>query len=136
MGIAMSHNTKAISDLFVVIDAEKNASLEVPDAELYARLGANYGGFRGCELISCHSFEKDWDSWENHPHGDEVVLLLEGKVTFLLQLDSGQISIVLEKMGDYGIVPKNTWHTAKIHSASRVLFITPGEGTMLKSIEC
>lgn len=130
----MSTSRKSIDELFVVIDSEKNAHIEIADAEIYSRLGANYSGFRGCELISCHSFEKDWDSWENHPHGDEVVLLLEGDVTFLLQLDNGQTSIVLEKMGSYGIVPKNTWHTAKVHSPSKVLFITPGEGTMLKNV--
>ena len=130
----MSISGKSIDELFVVIDSDKNAHVEVPDAELYARLEANYSGFRGCELISCHSFEQDWDSWENHPHGDEVVLLLKGNVTFLLQLDDGQRSIVLEKVGDYSIVPKNTWHTAKVHSPSKVLFITPGEGTMLKNI--
>lgn len=130
----MSISKKSINDQFVVIDSEKNAHLEVPDAELYTRLGANYGGFKGCELISCHSFDQDWDSWENHPHGDEIVLLLAGRVTFLLQLDDEQISIDLDKVGDYGIVPKNTWHTAKIYSPSKVLFITPGEGTMLKKI--
>lgn len=130
----MSTSRKSIDELFVVIDPEKNAHVEIADAEIYARLEANYSGFRGCELISCHSFEKDWDSWENHPHGDEVVLLLEGNVTFLLQLDNGQTSIVLEKRGNYCIVPQNTWHTAKVHSPSKVLFTTPGEGTMLKNV--
>jgi cupin superfamily acireductone dioxygenase involved in methionine salvage len=130
----MSTRRKSIDELFVVIDSEKNVHVEIADAEIYSRLEANYSGFRGCELLSCHSFEKDWDSWENHPHGDEVVLLLEGNVTFLLQLDNGQTSIVLEKMGSYGIVPQNTWHTAKVHSPSKVLFITPGEGTMLKDV--
>lgn len=130
----MSTSRKNIDELFVVIDSEKNAHVEIADGELYSRLEANYSGFRSCELISCHNFEKDWDSWENHPNGDEVVLLLEGNVTFLLQSDNGQTSIVLKKMGDYGIVPKNTWHTAKVHSRSKVLFITPGEGTILKNI--
>ena len=130
----MPTSRKSIDELFVVIDSDKNVHLEIADAELYSRLEANYSGFKGCELISCHSFEKDWDSWENHPHGDEVVLLLKGNVTFLLQLDDGQRSIVLGQMGDYTIVPKNTWHTAKVHSPSKVLFITPGEGTMLKNI--
>jgi cupin superfamily acireductone dioxygenase involved in methionine salvage len=130
----MATSRKSIDELFVVIDSEKNAHVEMADAELYARLEANYSGFRGCELISCHNFEKDWDSWEIHPNGDEVVLLLEGNLTFLLQADKGQMSVDLKKMGDYVIVPKNTWHTAKVYSHSKVLFITPGEGTMLKNI--
>ncbi len=27
------------------------------------------------------------------------------------------------------VVPKNTWHTAKVHAPTMMLFVTPGEGT-------
>lgn len=27
------------------------------------------------------------------------------------------------------VVPRGTWHTAKVHAATTMLFITPGEGT-------
>jgi hypothetical protein len=31
--------------------------------------------------------------------------------------------------GSYVLIPRATWHTAKVHIPSSVLFITPGEGT-------
>jgi len=37
--------------------------------------------------------------------------------------------VSLNQVGEYVLVPKNTWHTAKVRKPSRMLFITPGEGT-------
>ena len=34
--------------------------------------------------------------------------------------------------GSYIIVPKGIWHTAKTTIKSKILFITPGEGTLNK----
>jgi len=73
--------------------------------------------------------DKDWSSWEIHPHGDEVVILLSGKATFILQLEEGNKSIELNKRGMFAIVPKNVWHTAKTNVETEILFITPGQGT-------
>jgi len=119
---------------FVVIDADKTATVEKNDAELYQRLNLNYDGFKGCELISLYEFGEDWSSWEMHPNGDEVVVLLSGKVDFLLKRDVGEDTVTLSNNGDYVIVPKGMWHTAKVTEESKVLFITPGEGTQNKDI--
>ena len=125
----MATASNSIFSQFVVLNAAKDASVENADADLYARLANNYEGFVGCELISCHTFENDWDTWEIHPKGDEVVLLLSGKVTFVFKKDHGEESVVLSESGDYAIVPRNTWHTARVTEKTSVLFITPGEGT-------
>ena len=99
-----------IEDNFVVLDANKNATIEINDSALYERLGNNYLGFKNCELISCHEFSQDWDTWEIHPNGDEVVILLHGQVKFVFEDNS---EIELTEIGEYVIVPKNIWHTAK-----------------------
>lgn len=77
---------------FVVISPDKKASIEHADAELYERIDGHYNSFIGHELISCYEFEPDWSSWEVHPHGDEIVLLISGDVAFLLQTESGEDS--------------------------------------------
>ena len=118
-----------ITSQFVVLDQHKSASVENNDAELYPRLQSNYGDFNGHELISCHDFTTSWDTWEKHPHGDEIVILLSGEATFLLQLESGVKQINLKTSGEYVLVPKDTWHSANISTPARLLFITPGEGT-------
>ena len=72
--------------------------------------------------------------WEMHPNGDEIVSLLSGSVTFLLQEAQGTQTIELDKNGEYVLVRKGTWHTAKTRGACRMLFLTPGEGTQHRQI--
>ena len=113
----------------VVLDAQQRATVEACDAGLYARLDRDYGGFAGCALMAVHSFNSDWSQWECHPKGDEIVLLQSGAVTFVLRLPGGDKQVHLETPGQYAIVPRGVWHTARSHGCS-VLFVTPGEGTM------
>jgi hypothetical protein len=35
----------------------------------------------------------------------------------------------LRDAGSYVVVPKGVWHTARTSVATRMLFVTPGEGT-------
>lgn len=80
-------------------------------------------------LVSCFSYDKDWPSWERHPAGEEMVMLLEGEVELVLEQEGGETRVRLSGPGSFVLVPTNTWHTAKIKVPSRMLFITPGEGT-------
>jgi len=60
--------------------------------------------------------------------------LMSGKATFVLQREEGEELISLSKPGEYLIVPQGVWHTAKISDSTKVLFITPGEGTQNKGV--
>ncbi len=124
----------SIQQEFVVLSPDKKASIERCDATLYERLDKNYNGFGGHELISCHEFSTNWSSWEIHPNGDEVVILLAGRATFILQLAEGEQTQQLAEVGDYIVVPKNIWHTVHTNVKTRLLFITPGEGTQNKDV--
>ncbi len=130
----MTRTTLNISQTFVVLNPDKKASIEVLDADVYQRLDTNYSGFQGCELISCFEFEHDWSSWEMHPQGDETVILLSGQVTFILQKDLGEELVSLEQPGDFVVVPKNIWHSARTQVKTKLLFVTPGEGTQHKPL--
>ena len=125
---------KSIEQDFVVLSPAKKATIEKKDASLYERIGANYGDFSGYELTACYDFTEDWPTWEIHPKGDETVILLAGKITFVLKLDRGEKLVTLDKQSDYIVVPRNTWHTAKVSDPCKVLFITPGEGTENKNV--
>lgn len=125
---------KQISQEFIVLDTDKKASIETADSTLYERINQSYGDFSGHELISYYEFESDWPTWEVHPHGDEVALLMSGKITVLLETESGETSITLSEQGQYVIVPQGVWHTAKTNCKSKLLFITPGQDTQHKSI--
>lgn len=79
-------------------------------------------------LVSEFSCDADWTSWEMHPHGDEFVYLLDGDIEFLLELPEGLSTQRIEGRGAV-VVPRGTWHTAKVFRPSRMFFITRGAGT-------
>ena len=82
------------------------------------------GDFHNEYLVATHAFDSDWPMWEMHPNGEEIVYLLSGSAVFVLETAEGQESFELTKSGDYVIVPRNTWHTAKANSPCHMLFIT------------
>lgn len=103
--------------------------LAVDDA-FWSKLAAgDLGSFHNEYLVTSHTMESDWDHWEMHPNGDEMVCLLAGNVTFLLEEGDGVSTVELTEDGAFTLVPKGTWHTAKVKAPSRMLFITAGEGT-------
>lgn len=120
---------------FAVMGPDKTVHVEHVDEDLYSRLEARYNGFAGHELISCHTFSADWGSWEVHPNGDEIVVLLSGEVTFVLQLADGNVPVHLDRQGQYVVVPQGVWHTARTEAEAKLLFITPGEGTQHREAE-
>lgn len=130
----MTATVRSIETDFVVLSPGKRATVEPADAGLYERLDADYGAFSGHELIACHSFDGDWPTWEIHPHGDEVVILLSGDITLVLLQDEGEVGMQLSEPGSFVIVPANTWHTARTTVATKLLFITPGEGTRNRAV--
>jgi len=87
------------------------------------------GAFHHEFLVTMHSFDADWPHWAAHPNGDEIVCLLEGRVTMVLEIGGREQLIELSDSGGYVLVPRGTWHTARTRASCRMLFITAGEGT-------
>lgn len=75
-----------------------------------------------------------WSSWERHPAGDEVVMLLSGQVDLVLDMQGQEQTVPLAACGDYVLVPAGVWHTARTDTEAMLLFITPGEGTEHKPV--
>lgn len=118
-----------LTDHFVVLTPTLGAEpVEVTDT-LYQDLDARYDNFSGASLVSFHSFAADWSVWEMHPSGDEVVCLVNGDADLVLATPEGETSCRLSEPGDYVVVPRGTWHTARVRVPTSMWFITPGEGT-------
>ncbi len=114
---------------FVVLDDKFSANVVPVTPELYKNLDEEYKDFAGHLLVSSYTFDADWPTWEVHPAGDEFVVLLSGDVELVLRREDGDDITRMNEPGTFVIVPRNTWHTARIHSPAAMLFITPGEGT-------
>ena len=85
-------------------------------------------------MVSSYSFDSDWTTWEKHPAGEEFVCLIEGDVDLVLEQHGGETIVTLNQPGAYLLVPIDTWHTARVRKPSKMLFITPGEGTQNKPV--
>jgi mannose-6-phosphate isomerase-like protein (cupin superfamily) len=79
-------------------------------------------------LVCIVEQDATWDTWERHPAGEEVVVLLSGRLDVVQDLDAGEKVVPLHP-GEAMINPPNVWHTARVHDPGRALFITPGRGT-------
>lgn len=123
-----------IASTFAVLAPDLRATPVDVSATLYADLDRDFNAFRGHWLFSRHAFSEAWPSWERHPAGDEIVFLLSGDVTLVLETPAGESEIRLSRPGSYLVVPSNTWHTARPNAASEMLFITPGEGTENRAV--
>lgn len=125
----MPDSASRLADVFAVLKPDLSVKPVKVSPGIYEELDERFDQFRGHVLISEYPFTGDWPSWERHPAGDEVVVLLSGEVEMVLRTDAGDESVMLGEAGAYVIVPAGTWHTARISEPTRMLFITPGEGT-------
>ncbi len=80
-------------------------------------------------LVSTYDFKGDWTSWEKHPAGEELVILLAGAMDLVLSIDGREECVSLTSPGQYLIVPRDVWHTANVPQGALAMFITDGEGT-------
>jgi quercetin dioxygenase-like cupin family protein len=83
-------------------------------------------------LVTMHTFTKSWDAWEMHPHGEELVLCMQGTIT-LIQEINGRPEKNRLNAGEAIINPAGIWHTADLDDEegeeATALFITAGMGT-------
>ena len=80
-------------------------------------------------LMSAFTFSEPWATWERHPVGAELVVLLSGSVILVLDILDGERLIELTSVGSYAIVPAGIWHTARTSVETTMLFLTLGAGT-------
>jgi len=126
-----------LSDVFIHLGVGSTAT-PLPDFAWSPEYLAGYqerfaaDGAEG-RLICVMPQEETWDSWERHPAGDEVVLLLSGRVDLVQDLDGAEHVVELQA-GQAVINPAGVWHTARVHEPGVALFVTPGRGTEAKPL--
>lgn len=97
--------------------------------EWYADYSARHAsdGAEG-RLVSMHRFTADWDVWEMHPVGSEMVLCTSGAIALIQEVSGEHVRIELQP-GQYAINPPGVWHTAEVADQAEAVFITAGECT-------
>jgi quercetin dioxygenase-like cupin family protein len=84
-------------------------------------------------LVCIVAQDATWDGWERHPAGEELVVLLSGRLDVIQDLEGGRNLVELHP-GEALINPTGVWHTAVVHEPGQALFITPGDGTEHKPL--
>lgn len=72
-----------------------------------------------------------YPTWEMHPEGDELLILLSGSMSTELRQERSQ-SIELLACQTASIVPAGVWHRLIVHEPSMLIAITPRKGTLLE----
>ena len=121
-----------LDSTFVVLQPDQSAVPIAVTPTIWQELDRRFDNFKGRVLVSCFSFDSDWETWEMHPAGDEVGCLLSGRVSFEFE-GRGHVGELAEP-GQFLIVPRGTWHTAHTGVPTTMLFVTPGEGTQNKAV--
>ena len=121
-----------LGDEFIHLGLGATAVPQPPFAgmEWYEAYGERHGadGAEG-RLVSMHRFTEDWDSWEVHPAGSEVVICTEGEMVLTQEWPDGRIGQVTLVAGEYAINEPGVWHTADVPESATAIFITSGLGT-------
>jgi len=86
-------------------------------------------------LMCAFTFSEPWLTWERHPAGEELVMLLSGAATVVLDESGQEHAVPLNEPGAYVLVPRNVWHTAKTTVPTTMLFLTPGAGTEHRPVD-
>lgn len=79
-------------------------------------------------LVCVNDQRETWTSWERHPAGEEVVVLLSGRMDLVQDWPDGERVLALSP-GHAAINPAGVWHRSVVREPGRALFITPGVGT-------
>ena len=113
----------------LIFGPDGTATPKAVSPAFFEELGAEFPEFAGHMLVSTFAFDEPWGVWEMHPAGDEFVYLLEGATDMTLRTADGEQTIRVDQPGSYVVVPRGAWHTANPLSPTRMLFVTPGDGT-------
>jgi mannose-6-phosphate isomerase-like protein (cupin superfamily) len=110
---------------------DDGAGTPVPVTETFwpELMGGQLAHLEAGRMAMLFRFTRDWDSWETHPNGEELVLLIEGAADLVLEEGEMERAIPLRTPGDFALVPRDAWHTARVHAPTTMAFITPGKGT-------
>lgn len=126
----------SLGTTYVHLSDETSASL-VPVSDTFwdeLQSGERPALERG-RLVTQFDFSSDWPNWERHPAGDELVVLLSGSAELVVELEVGTTRTRLSAPGDFVIVPRGAWHTARTRESCSLLFVTHGPGTEHREVD-
>jgi mannose-6-phosphate isomerase-like protein (cupin superfamily) len=118
------------SATYVCLAPSGDASTIEVTPEFWATIGSRADLADG-RLVAAFESDEDWSHWEMHPHGEEVLVLLSGRMAFVLEAPGGEAGETRVDLleGRAFVVPRGVWHRAIVEMPSKLLSISYGRGT-------
>ena len=114
-----------LTDTYVHLETGPGVRVVPVDDQFWATIDQRDDLHSG-RLVMAGVMHGDWDMWEMHPAGDELILVTEGTVRVHVD-DGGPPTDV--SAPNLIVMPAGTWHTMDVVEAARVVTITWGAGT-------
>jgi homogentisate 1,2-dioxygenase len=112
---------RRLDGAFVHLGDGGGASAHPVGPDFWANMPAVFDTGR---MVSAMAQDRDWTAWEMHPEGDELIVLLSGRLRLLTEAGDAELG-----PGDYVLMPRGVWHTADVLAPGEALFVMPGAGT-------
>jgi mannose-6-phosphate isomerase-like protein (cupin superfamily) len=112
---------------YLFIDGAGALAAQAVGPSFWSEIAANPNA--GATMISASQGSGDWDRWEMHPNGAEVLVILEGAPRIFLEHPDGRLERIDARTGATVVVPKGAWHRAECDHLYKILYITYGPGT-------
>lgn len=112
---------------YLSLDGKGGVAVHPVDADFWPTIDSNPTLKEN--LVGVYAGGADWPEWEMHPDGDEVLVLLDGRLSMLFEDPEGRQSRNEMRAGSTLVVPAGVWHRALIAEPTRLLAITYGAGT-------
>ena len=117
----------SLDSTYIHLQPDESALSMEGGAKFWAGIAGRHDLDHG-RLMGSTEQSADWDHWERHPAGEEILVLMSGELELVLDTDGGEQRAVLEP-GQTFIVPKGVWHRGIVKKPGKLMFITPGAGT-------
>ena len=114
-----------LTDTYVHLEAGPGVQIVPVDDQFWTTIDQRADLHTG-RLVMASVMSDDWDMWEMHPAGDELILVTEGTVR--VHVDHGEPPTIVGAP-NLVVMPAGTWHTMDIVEPARVVTITWGAGT-------
>lgn len=121
-------------DLRTVFAHLKASGAEPVEAgpDFWAELASGERRYPG-RLAMILPMTEDFAHWERHPAGEELIVMLSGVCTLIIETEAGETRTRLEA-GRAVLVPAGAWHRAEVVESGEALFVTEGEGSEHKPL--
>lgn len=124
----------SLNTTHVWFDETGTATAQEVTADFWPNLVAGTGP-GGTWLLGGGPRTEDASSWDLHPEGECVVILVTGAMAIVIDEGVAGERVIELRPGQACLVPRDVWHRQVVHEPSERIFLTAGAGTRMRPVE-